>query len=147
MIVIDRPPNFEMIRLHFPDADKAGVVFAYDGKIYSPHAATLPPALVAHETVHLERQRALGPGPKAVTVWSGPDLWWRLYCEDSEFRYHEELLAHVAEFKMLKNSKDRNLGARLLLSTALRLTAPLYRYQPPRTVPQALKDLQREIAK
>jgi hypothetical protein len=65
---------------------------------------------------------------------------------DAEFRYQEELLAHVAEFKMLRH-EDRNHGAALLMRTAMRLVAPLYNYQPPRTLQQALKDLQKEITK
>ena len=146
MIVHDLPPNFEQVVAAFPDADKPGVIFAYDGSIYNPSGGFIPPALIAHEDVHLERQRQLGPGAGATTQWSGPDLWWQRYLEDSDFRYHEELLAHAAEFRMLRY-EDRNQGAALLMRTALRLIAPLYRYEPPRTLQQALKDLREEIAK
>ena len=51
----------------------------------------------------------------------------------------------VAEFKAQRVT-DRNFVARLLLATALRLVAPLYNYQPPRTLQQAIKDLRREIS-
>lgn len=135
MIVHDLPPNFEQIRAAFPDADKPGVIFAYDGKIYVPSGGLIPPALIAHENVHLGRQISVGA-----------DFWWGEYLRDAEFRYQEELLAHVAEFKMLRH-EDRNHGAALLMRTAMRLTAPLYNYQPPRTLQQALKDLQKEITK
>jgi hypothetical protein len=43
--------------------------------------------------------------------------------------------------------EDRNASARLLLTTALRLIAPLYNYQPPRTLKEAMADLKKEIAK
>ena len=134
MIIIDRPPNFEQIRAAFPRAENPGVLFAYDGNIYNPTGATLPPALIAHENVHLERQKG---------GWA--DAWWQSYINNSEFRYEEELLAHVAEFKAQLISSDRNFGARLLTHTAIRLVAPLYNYVPPRTLQEALKDLRREI--
>ena len=136
MIIIDRPPNFEQIKAAFPKADGPGVLFAFDGNVYNPSGVTIPPALLAHEEVHLLRQRD-----------AGPNMWWDRYLDDSEFRYNEELLAHVAEFKMQRISKDRNFGARLLTATALRLVAPLYNYQPPQTLQDAMKDLRREIAK
>jgi hypothetical protein len=137
MIIISaRPPNFDQILAAFPDAGHDGVIFAYGGGIYNPSGNPLPPALIAHEEVHLHRQ----------TI-SGPDLWWTLYIEDSEYRYREELLAHAAEFRMLKVSQDRNAGAALLMRTAMRLVAPLYNYEPPRTLQQAMKDLRQEIAR
>jgi hypothetical protein len=136
LIIHDKPPNFELISLHFPAANNDGVVFAFDGHIYNPSGRILPPALIAHEDVHLKRQ-----------VEHGAGRWWNDYILDPEFRYHEELLAHVAEFKALRNVRDRNHGVRLLMSTALRLIAPLYKYSPPRTLFQACRDLQREIAR
>jgi hypothetical protein len=144
VIIVDRPPNFELIQAAFPKSVNPGVMFAYDGNIYNPSGQTIPPALIAHEEVHLRRQREMGPDADSTTRWSGPEFWWQRYLEDSEFRYNEELLAHVAEFKM-QRTRDRNFVARLMVHTALRLVAPLYNYQPPRTLQQAMKDLQREI--
>jgi hypothetical protein len=146
VIVNELPPNFEQIRAAFPRAESPGVLFAFDGHIYNPSGFVVPPALLAHEEVHLHRQRNAGPHPNSVTQWSGAELWWQRYLEDSEFRYNEELLAHVAELKHQKHS-DRNASARLLLATALRLVAPLYNYVPPVTLRQAMQDLKREIAK
>jgi hypothetical protein len=146
VIIVDRPPNFEQIKAAFPDAEKPGVMFAFDGKIYNPSGNVIPPALIAHEEVHLKRQRDLGPNPHSTTKWSGPDLWWDNYLHDSEFRYNEELLAHVAEFQM-QRTRDRNFVARLMVHTALRLIAPLYNYVPPRSLQEAMRDLRREIGK
>jgi hypothetical protein len=145
VIIVDRPPNFEQIKAAFPDAEKPGVMFAY-GNIYNPSGNVIPPALIAHEEVHLVRQKALDPHPGSTTQWSGADLWWQRYLEDCEFRYNEELLAHVAEFKAQRAGNDRNFGARLLMHTALRLVAPLYNYAPPRNLQEAMRDLKREIA-
>lgn len=136
MIIIDQPPNFEKIQATFPKASYHGVLFAYYPNIHNPSGIVVPPALIAHEEVHLHRQRN-----------DGPTKWWEQYLTDSEFRYNEELLAHVAEFKALRAGNDRNFVARMLLSTALRLIASLYNYQPPRSLQQAMRDLRQEIAK
>lgn len=136
MIILKQPPNFEQIKAAFPKAEDRGVLFAYDGAIYNPSDIPVPQALIAHENVHLKRQ-----------ALHGADIWWDHYLRDCEFRYNEELLGHVAEFQSLRGGRDRNFGARLLLHTALRLVAPLYNYEPPRTVPQAMTDLRREITK
>lgn len=135
MIILDRPPNFERIQAAFPKSVNPGVMFAYDGNIYNPSGIVIPPALIAHEQVHLDRQKV-----------TGADMWWDMYLNDNEFRYEEELLAHVAEFLTQLTSRDRNFGARLMMHTALRLVAPLYNYQPPRSLQEAMKDLRREIA-
>jgi hypothetical protein len=145
MIIVDRPPNFEAIKAAFPKAENDGVMFAYDGNIYNPSGKTIPPALIAHESVHLERQKFSRPDESGI-VYGGPDYWWKSYLENSEFRYNEELLAHAAEFKM-QRTRDRNFIARLMVHTALRLVAPLYNYTPPVSLQQAMKDLRREIAK
>jgi hypothetical protein len=146
MIVIGLPPNFDRIKAAFPKADGHGVLFAHDTCIYNPSGIVVPPALVAHEEVHLKRQLALGPDPGSTTQWSGADLWWDRYLRDSEFRYVEELLAHAAEFKV-QRAGDRNASARLLMATALRLVAPLYNYTPPVSLQRAMKDLKWEIAR
>lgn len=146
MIIVERPPNFDQILAAFPDAGKPGVIFAYGEHIYNPTGNPIPPALLAHEAVHQRRQitgegsRALG-SPEMLT-----NLWWKFYLSDPEFRYTEELKAHVAEYKAQLGPRiDRNYRAKLLVSTAARLVAPLYAYDPPRSIKQAISDLQEEI--
>lgn len=136
MIKHERPPNFDRIVEVFPFAIKPGVIFAYGPDIYNPSGVEIPPALVSHELVHQTRQLAQ----------RGPEVWWERYLSENEFRYFEELLAHAEEYRaQVKAFMDRNLRAMLLTSTARRLVAPLYNYQPPRTMQQALKDLKREL--
>jgi hypothetical protein len=138
MIIIARPPNFDRILQAFPDADKEGVLFAYNDSIFNPSAVVIPHALLAHEGVHLIRQR---DGETA-------DSWWEKYLTDSEFRYHEELHAHVAEYKVLDAFlMDRNQRARLLQSTAMRLIAPLYQYPDYFTMIKAMRDLRWELGR
>ena len=141
MIIIGRPPNFELILKAFPDADKPGVIFAYGHDIYNPSGVTIPQALYAHEEVHGRRQLAL----EGSLIRTGRiELWWEKYIDDAEFRYREELLAHVAEYRA-QAPKDRNLRSKLLMVTAARLCAPLYNYQPPRSLSVAMRDLKWEL--
>jgi hypothetical protein len=133
MIKRERPPNFDRIVKVFPFAIRPGVIFAYGFDLYNPSGIDIPDALLQHEAVHQLRQ-------------SDPEMWWDLYLTDNTFRYREELLAHATEYRaQLNRLDDRNRRAALLLSTARRLVAPLYNYQPPRTMQQALKDLKKEI--
>ena len=136
MIIIERPPNFDRVLAAFPDADKHGVLFAYADAIYNPSGVTIPPALLAHEGIHLIRQR---DGETA-------DSWWEKYLTDDEFRYREELEAHISEYISLASViKDRNLRAKVLQNTAARLVAPLYNYKPPRTLQLAVRDLRARV--
>ena len=131
MIIEEKPPNFDRILAAFPDAGGPGIIFAYGQNIYNPSGKMIPPALMAHEAVHCSRQDGLFL----------PDAWWGLYLTDAQFRYNEELLAHVAEYKAQAGGLDGNYRAKLLMSTARRLIAPLYNYQPPRRLHDALHDL------
>lgn len=138
-VIIERPPNFELILRAFPNADQPGVIFAYGDNIYNPSGKEIPRALLAHEAVHCERQQYHK---------MSPEIWWKLYTESTAFRYHEELLAHVAEFKAQDyRGLDRNQRAKVLQSTAARLVAPLYNYTPPVSVSVALRDIRWELNK
>lgn len=112
-IIKAHPPNYDDIRRAFPDAAKSGVLFAYDGAIYNPDGVNIPEPLIAHETVHLERQ-------KLIT----PDTWWDRYIHKPEFRLIEEAYAHKAEYEgCLGNRKYRRICEGAI---ARRLAGPLY---------------------
>jgi hypothetical protein len=124
----------------FPGAAGAGVIFAWGPDIYNPSGIVIPPALLAHEAVHGARQNEARWGAQRV------EMWWDLYCTDPEFRYREELAAHAAEYRaQALLLLDRNVRARLLVSTATRLTAPLYNYSDKHSLSAAMRDLRREI--
>lgn len=111
-----RPPNYDLIRARFPMASRIGVLFAYDDKIYTMSSDDIPPELMAHERVHCERQQAMG-----VTEW------WHAYITDKKFMYHEELLAHTAEYKHLIDINPARPYRRAQLKViAKKLSAPLY---------------------
>lgn len=131
MIKVERPPNWDQIVEAFPHAATLPTLFAYGEDIFNPSGLTIPQALLAHEYRHCARQ------------FLKADAWWAQYIADPEFRYGEELLGHVEEYRVLAaQTKDRNARARLSIRTATRLIAPLYNYIPPRSLKQAQRDLE-----
>ena len=95
------PPNYELLAKHFPM--KGGEIFTYGNKIYTP--GRLSRSLLVHEKTHVRQQLKMGV-----------ETWWEKYIEDREFRFHQELEAHRAEFRA---------GGKLLV-IAERLASPLY---------------------
>lgn len=117
-IIHKRPPNFEDIVKVFPMADNYGVIFAFNGAIYSPSGGEIPYSLIKHEEVHCARQG----GTEACAI-----EWWEKYLKNMEFRYSEELLAHKAEYQAcIENALNRNMKRRALKQVAKRLASPLY---------------------
>lgn len=97
-------------------------IFAYAPEIYVPSGKPLSEALIAHESVHIERQLAYrsshGIGVKG---------WWRHYLADVQFRYEEELLAHRAEYQyMIQNATCRQMRRSALKMVGTRLASQLY---------------------
>jgi hypothetical protein len=138
-IEIAKPPMFDQILAAFPKAAESGVIFAWGDTIYNPSGIVIPRPLLAHEEKHGSRQMA------NHAKWgeaAAPMQWWGKYIEDPEFRYNEELHAHAAEFKeQMRIVHDRNDRAKLMMSTAQRLLAPLYNYGIPKSLNQALCDM------
>ena len=113
-ISFNRPPMFDAIDAEFKIANKS-VIFAWGHTIYNPQRVQIPPALIAHEAVHGQRQ--------------GKDieLWWERYIKDLEFRLAEEIPAHIAEYRKLLEHNDNRRARRFYLKqTAKRLAHPLY---------------------
>lgn len=113
-VIKDRPPNFAQIAFNFPEAHRPGVIFAYAPYIYAP-SGNVPPELVAHEQVHIDRQNQIGV-----------EEWWNRYLADAEFRFKEEVLAHRAEYQYLCQHGSRQLRRRAAKELANRLCSPLY---------------------
>jgi len=117
-IIHERPPNFEDIVKVFPMADNYGVIFAFNGAIYSPSGYDIPYPLIKHEEVHCERQG----GTEAGSI-----EWWHRYLKSTDFRYAEELVAHRAEYlACIETATNRNMKRKALKFVAKRLASPLY---------------------
>lgn len=117
-VIKDRPPNFAAILKVFPKASMPGVIFAYNDAIYVPSGNDLPLELIAHEMVHLARQKEhIG----------GAEGWWDDYLVSVNFRFMEELLAHRAEYQsLIARAMNRKARKMALLHVAQKLAAPLY---------------------
>lgn len=113
-IIHDYPPNIDEIDARFAVRGKP-VLFSWGARIYNPRGIIIPPALIAHEAVHGERQ--------------GDDIegWWRRYLHDPEFCLAEEVPAHRAELQVaLAHCKNRNQKRLALRHISQRLAGPLY---------------------
>ena len=112
------PPNYATLKKAFDLDPAAGVIFSYGELIFIPNQRTpLPPALVAHEAVHGERQMAHPRG--VVGLWDD-------YVADPAFRLAEELPAHRAEYAWHRLHEGRGGRERALTKIAARLSGPLY---------------------
>jgi hypothetical protein len=83
------PPNYRAINDAFNVRGK-NVIFCYGDRIYNPAGIMVGQDLVAHESVHSERQKAYA---------GGVESWWQHYIADPAFRLAEEIPAHQAEFQ------------------------------------------------
>jgi hypothetical protein len=115
LVVVEKPPLWDEISKAFPVANRGGVVFAFGKKIYNPSGVKIPPELMAHESVHGQRQR------------DGVNAWWLKYINDPLFRLQEEIPAHRAEYaRFCELQRDRNFRSVFLNRIARRLSGPLY---------------------
>lgn len=115
-IVRAHPPNIDLIDAAFHVKARRGIVFAYGDSIYNPTGNDLPKAIIAHEEVHCIRQS------------NNPDLWWNFYIADVEWRLHEEILAHRAEWRAhcADPALSRNNRRWILKQVSAKLANPLY---------------------
>jgi len=97
------PPNYREISTAFGVRGR-GVIFCYGDTIYNPMRVEVGPELIAHESVHSGRQNG------------SPEVWWRRYIADPQFRLDEEIPAHRAEYLVSGRLED----------IARRLASPLY---------------------
>lgn len=112
------PPNLERIAKVLPMARERAVMFCYGDVIYNPSGLPIAPWLIEHEKVHSIRQ-----GDTA----SGIEAWWDEYVVSKEFRFREELPAHIVEYatykEIVKGDAKRKQELRRI---AQRLAGPLY---------------------
>jgi hypothetical protein len=118
------PPNYAAISERFGldklDTKTFKPIFAWGLFIYNPHNAFIGAELMAHEEVHSSRQNF------------NPERWWYSYLTDDNFRFVEELAAHVIEYKVLvqHHGKTRDQRRQLFHYVAARLCSPMYGYKP-----------------
>lgn len=107
------PPNFAQIAAAFPVKGRNGILYAYGQTLYNPSGIAVTPWLLAHETVHGNRQ----------TV---PLVWWDYYINFPDFRFTEELLAHRAEYYRYAELHTEDDTEMYLTLISQRLASRLY---------------------
>lgn len=112
-IVKQFPPIYNDIAAAF-DLRGCKPIFAWGDIIYNPHNVDIPPELIVHEAVHMQRQGV------------DPEGWWRTYISSPQFRLDEELLAHRAEYQYIIERSNRNRRRMALKVTAQRLASRIY---------------------
>lgn len=117
-VIRSLPPHYAKVIAAFPHVSRTrGIMFAWGDVVYALDGVVVTPSLMAHEEVHGQRQRA-----------GGVEAWWDRYLADAQFRYDEELLAHIAEYAHLAQRNDRNKRRLYLDAVAAKLAGPLYGY-------------------
>ncbi len=107
-IVVDFPPNFQVIKNALPLAGKAHT-YSYGGTIYNPSGAHLSIDRQYHEFIHMEQQKECGDG----------DQWWNRYLVDESFRLDQEIEAYGKQYAFVRDAliaedeKARSEGKRL----------------------------------
>jgi hypothetical protein len=101
-------PLLEKYKKYFAIND--GIVFAYDGKIYSNNP--LPDCLIVHEKVHLRQQEEMGV-----------DKWVERYLDDVEFRLQMEVEAYREQLKSIHNNSKKRMWKK---KSARDLSSPIY---------------------
>ncbi len=114
IIVEERPPNYQDIIKVFPSAKNRGVIFTYGEYLYNPDGVYIGKGLKAHEGLHGEQQEKYGV-----------EQWWEDYLDSLGFRFHEELMAHRAEYQA-ELGYGRRYARQSLKSIAKRFSSPLY---------------------
>lgn len=126
-ILHQTPPMWEQINAVFNVAGK-DVCFAWGDTIYIPTGFKMPEELMAHEKVHLKRQKEFDQIGAGLDLELRVSAWWMEYISDPAFRLREEIPAHIAEYQELLriNGNNRANRRRFARYVGNRLASPLY---------------------
>ena len=96
---------------------ESSVIFTY-GDTISGHKGEMTEDLLAHETHHTIQQAKHPNGPKG---------WWKLYLDDDEFRFEQELECYRKQYQwLLTHIKNRQVRFEMLQHYAKSLSGPMY---------------------
>lgn len=113
-VIEDWPPNIDAIDEVLHVRHRPGIIYCYGRRIFNPWKITVDQYLMAHEEVHADRQ-------------TDPEGWWRRYLVDVEFRFQEELPAHIAQAKAFAAANGERWRRRAYVSqVAKTLSGPIY---------------------
>jgi len=90
-----------------------GTIFVYKNIIYSNNE--LPYDLVMHEICHIKQQQHIGARK-----------WIKLYLENDEFRFDQEVEAYKIQLKEVRKMNDKEEYAHILIECAQNLSSDFY---------------------
>lgn len=111
-IVVGNPPNIEEIIKHFPDRP-TNTVYCYGDTLYNPDGNQVPEDVVYHEYIHSKQQ-------------TDPEVWWKRYLIDPEFRKNQEVEAYSAQYEYIKKHVGKKVSDIMLNDFAQNLSDPMY---------------------
>ena len=85
-VVIGFPPCYPAIRRALGRPPQTAI-YCWEDAVYNPGRIYVTDQLLAHEAVHSAQQAKIGA-----------ENWWSVYLRSVEFRFGQELPAHVAEW-------------------------------------------------
>lgn len=91
----EKPKIYDLLHDKFGVEWEDGIAITYGNVVYSKN--DLRPDLKVHEQVHIDQQTFPG---------MSPELWWKRYIDDSEFRLKQEVEAYREQVKFFQ----RNVG-------------------------------------
>jgi hypothetical protein len=108
------PPNYEAVKLIFPNSEEHKPIFCYEDTIYNPFNIEVTPDLEVHEGIHQKQQ--------------GNDVegWWNRYLTNKEFRLEMEIEAYGAQYKFIKERIPKKFADYGLEKMSFALSGELY---------------------
>lgn len=111
------PPNYEELKRYFPlNLPDYVPLFPYGDAIYNPSQREIPEDVMYHEEIHSQQQKNYGI----------PELWWKQYCLDPQFRLDQELEAYHKQWKWVKKKLGNKASKECLEELSNNLSSPLY---------------------
>lgn len=119
------PPNYAAIAQRFPVKGKQGILYAWGNRIYNPSGIDVLPWILAHESVHGQRQCMIFD--YGVEIDTAVKAWWKRYLAEPVFRLDEEIAAHRAEWTVYSANRSGKVERQWYLDMMVaRLSGPLY---------------------
>lgn len=115
-VVNEYPPNIEQVDAVLHVKKQKGIIYTYDGKIYSPDGGDVSQDLQAHEQVHVAQHERYG----------GSDAWWERYLTDVEFRLDQEVEACRTQLRWIDEHENRKTRRLMRDHICTTLAAPMY---------------------
>jgi hypothetical protein len=126
-IIVAEPPLIDEIDEAF-DVRGKPILFAWGRRLYAPHSTSISVPLLQHEAAHGLRQLNFPSIDVDLDEEARIIAWWRLYICDPHFRLEEEKWGHLAEYRSMCRTANRDERRKNLAIVAAKMSAPLYRY-------------------